>query len=228
VGIVACDASEARIALTPTFTALQAIGLRFGIGDTFDAREFHIPPGGVTSAAKIHRIGRAELSGVENGSFRWGRHSRYLRRLHGGHVIRAGPVAGFAGHAGNEIFLVKLLSNVRCGGVASEASTNFSRVHRAIHGFLEIFIGGYCSVRSEVKRFQSVEVGDAGFIEFSITLFEEVRLTHAVGSERPEETGSQSAGSVGKSVDAMGSGGFNFVTILVEREFQLGMGLQDV
>lgn len=70
MGIVACDAGEARIAFSPAFAAFQPIGLRFSVGGSFDAGEFYVPPGGVAGTTEIDGIRGAKLGGVEDRTFR--------------------------------------------------------------------------------------------------------------------------------------------------------------
>lgn len=137
-------------------------------------------------------------------------------------------MAGFAGHAGDEIFLVKLASDVGSGGVAGEAALNFRGFYRAVHGFLKILRGGQRTIGGEVKGFERVEIGDARFVEFSVVFLEQIGLTDAVGSEGPKEVGGQGAGTVSDGVDAVAGGTLNLVVVFVEAEIQGGVGAKNV
>src|SRR6266849_1371390 len=140
--IVAGDAGEPGVALAPALTALEAVGLGLGVGYSSDPRKFYVPPGAVARTAEVHGVDRVKLGGVEDRGVSRRSGAGKLGGLHGGDVVSAGTMAGFAGHAWGQIFLVELIADAGSGGMAGEAPADFGGAHRAVHGFFEVFRRG--------------------------------------------------------------------------------------
>jgi len=67
VRIMACDTSQACVAVTPAATVLQAIGLKACIGDAGRIHLVDVIPRAMASAAEIHKGDRTQPARIENG-----------------------------------------------------------------------------------------------------------------------------------------------------------------
>ena len=90
------------------FAALQSIRLSLNVGDSTNAREFHVPPCAVARSAKVDCIRGTEVSGIENRQRTRVEIARSLGEFHSADVLGCRTMTGFTGHAGNEILLIRL------------------------------------------------------------------------------------------------------------------------
>ena len=90
--IVTAGARKARISLTPTTAALQAVGLEAHVGNPGGANALCVPPGRVACATEVNEVYRFQVFRIHDG----GRARIQISRLHGGHMPGARPVATLA------------------------------------------------------------------------------------------------------------------------------------
>ena len=185
VRVVARGAGEALVAGAPALAGDEAVGRGAHGGDTFDAGELDVPPGAVTGAAEVDRIGGSEMRGVKDG---WSRRSgcvvrRGVRCLD---VLCARAMARLAGDAGDEMGLVEAAVDGRGGGVTTKAADDLGPIDGASHGFLDACGREQGARGCEGDIVQACKVGDAGLVEVAVGLLEKIGLAHATRSEGPE------------------------------------------
>jgi len=104
VRVVAGDARDTRVTTAPTPASFETVGLKAHRCNPHRAGHSHVWPGAMTGAAKVHRIDRSELGGIQDMSDSLRDSSLPHRR----YVLRAGPVTGLTRHPRDEMVGIKL------------------------------------------------------------------------------------------------------------------------
>src|SRR5437868_3712954 len=216
-----------RISLAPAFTRNQSIGCRSRGRDTFDSSEFHIPPGTVTRAAEVDRIRGIETSGVEDGRLRISRRGCGLAR-HALDMASPRSVAGFTSHAGNQVLLVEAPSDAGTCCMATETSHHFSLRNGTFHSFFNTGRREQSARWRKIDGSKCFEVRDPGFKEITVLFLEQVGLTHASGTECPEQWKRQALFPITHRVPARAPSGLDLILVLARFKDHQWMRTQNV
>jgi hypothetical protein len=118
--VMACDAGDARVAISPAAALLQAIS---GKTNNFDARIIHlsdVPPGTVARSTEVEGTGGIQSGRIED-------HARLCSHasMSQCYVRCARPMTSFAGNSRDSGCRVELAFSDRSHGVAAEALGQF-------------------------------------------------------------------------------------------------------
>ena len=179
VRIMASEAGDPRISLSPAAAAFQTICGEAGVIDSAIRDLINVPPRAVTRAAEIYRRAGVEVARIDN-------HPRVATRARagGGHVRASRSVAALAGNSRHGVRWIKVIADVHSGCMAAETGRGFFRRNLPSQGVFQ----RVRYTRGMVWRNGDAEVAKktyARFLEISFVLKQKT-LPAAAASENPQ------------------------------------------